>query len=87
MRVLSVRHGFHDARHVLIRHRTCMSQLVVGGYAGGRIISIVSFAEVTAFRSGVIGMRVSSGIMFPAHISLGMRVSAHTSLGMRVSHQ
>ena len=47
MRVLSVRRGFHDARHVLIRHRTCVSQLVVGGYAGGRIISIVSFAEVT----------------------------------------
>ena len=29
--ILSVQHGFHDARHVIIRHRTCVSQLVVGG--------------------------------------------------------
>ena len=27
--------------------------------------------------AGVIGMRVSPGIVFPAHISLGMRVSPH----------
>ena len=27
--------------------------------------------------TGVIGMRVSPGIVFPAHISLGMRVSPH----------
>ena len=31
-----------------------------------------SFADA---RNGVIGMRVSPGIVFPAHISLGMRVS------------
>ena len=30
--ILSVQHGFHDARHVIIRHRTCVSQLVVGGW-------------------------------------------------------
>ena len=28
-------------------------------------------------RAGVIGMRVSPGIVFPAHISLGIRVSLH----------
>ena len=28
--ILSVQHGFHDARHVIIHHRTCVSQLVVG---------------------------------------------------------
>ena len=43
----------------------------------------------TGIGAGVIGMRVSPGIVFPAHISLGMRVSPHIaiSLGMRVSHQ
>ena len=30
-----------------------------------------------AVTPGVIGMRVSPGIVFPAHISLGMRVSPH----------
>ena len=30
-----------------------------------------------ARNTGVIGMRVSPGIVFPAHISLGMRVSPH----------
>ena len=35
------------------------------------------FSGVYYFGPGVIGMRVSPGIVFPAHISLGMRVSPH----------
>ena len=31
----------------------------------------------TLFFTGVIGMRVSPGIVFPGHISLGMHVSLH----------
>ena len=39
----------------------------------GRARNFACYAQY----AGVIGMRVSPGIVFPAHISLGMRVSPH----------
>ena len=42
----------------------------------GAIFFELQEAEI-GYLTGVIGMHVSPGIVFPAHISLGMRVSLH----------
>ena len=44
------------------------------GLTGWQVLQKLKFCGVGG---GVIGMRVSPGIVFPAHISLGMRVSPH----------
>ena len=48
-------------------------------------VSVVDCTVSMVIGTGVIGMHVSPGIVFPTQISLGMHMPPHISLGMCVS--